>query len=192
MEELNLALLQQGDEREFARLVSLFAPKIYSTCLYIIQNKVDAEDLTQDVLTVLFLNLSKFKGESKLSTWIYRICINKCSEHMRHKSRKKRNGFLVSISTFFHLTNHQTPEQDLMLDERKTILFQALSTLPENQRIAYTLFHMEERTYAEIGEIMNCSVNAVESLMFRAKQNLKKKLEVLLEDAPKESIIRKR
>jgi RNA polymerase sigma-70 factor (ECF subfamily) len=73
MEELNLALLQQGDEREFARLVTLFAPKIYSTCLYIIQNKADAEDLTQDILTVLFLNLPKFKGESKLSTWIYRI-----------------------------------------------------------------------------------------------------------------------
>jgi RNA polymerase sigma-70 factor (ECF subfamily) len=94
---------------------------------------------------------------------------------------------LVSIGAFFHLTNHHTPEQDLMLDERKQILFKSLSTLAENQRIAYTLFNLEERTYAEIGDIMNCSVSAVESLMFRAKQNLKKKLTVLLEDTPKES-----
>lgn len=171
--------LKQGDERAFSQLVVGFSQRIYNLCLSILQNQEDAEDATQEVFSTVFLSVKEFKGESKLSTWLYRIAINKCQEHLRKKNRKKRFGFLVSIEksesaelspSFFH------PGIELENKERAAILFAAVDRLPENQKVAFTLHKMEGVSYEEVAETMGMTLSSIESLLFRAKQNLKKSL----------------
>lgn len=178
--------LKKGSQSAFNLLVSVFSQKVYNLVLGILQNEQDAEDVTQEIFTTVFLSIDQFKGDSKLSTWIYRVSVNKCQEFIRKKTRKKRFGFIIPIdksestiqisSTFMH------PGLELENQERGAILFAAINALPENQKTAFTLFNLECIPYEEIAQIMNTSLSAVESLIFRAKQNLKKALSEYYEE----------
>ena len=72
--------LKKGDERAFHLLLKTFSEKIYNLSFSILQNQEDAEDITQEIFVTVYLSISQFKGDSKLSTWIYRITVNKCQE----------------------------------------------------------------------------------------------------------------
>ena len=105
MEEKSLIKnLKVGDENAFKFLVENYKGFIYNTCLSIIQNTEEADDLTQEVFIQIFKSIKGFKGNSSLSTWIYRITISKCFEYLRFKKRKKRfsqiiNLFIDDVST---------------------------------------------------------------------------------------------
>ena len=182
MEENFIGQLREGKLNAYRSLVAEFAGRIHNTALGLLQNKEDAEDITQEVFIEIYQSVSRFKERSKLSTWIYRITISKSLELLRSRSRKKRTGVLLSLfgrenklsvtstSTFYH------PGVKLENKERATILFQAIEKLPVNQRTAFTLHNLEDLSYAELAEIMGVSVSSVESLLFRAKQNLRKLL----------------
>jgi RNA polymerase sigma-70 factor (ECF subfamily) len=76
-EEIDIVALQKGDEKAYQDLVNVFSKPIFNTCFYILQNREEAEDVTQDIFVTVFQSITFFKGDSKLSTWIYRIAINK-------------------------------------------------------------------------------------------------------------------
>ncbi|MES2800382.1 MAG: sigma-70 family RNA polymerase sigma factor [Bacteroidota bacterium] len=176
----HIELLKQGDERAFTLLIDRYSKMVFNLSLQLLQNEKDAEDATQEVFTIVFLTAKQFKGDAKLSTWMYRIAINKCQEMIRARSRKKRFGFMTSIDTHENssvsLTNFQHPGIELENKERITILFSAINKLPENQRIAFVLHKIDGLSYDEIAGGMETSLSSVESLIFRAKQNLKKLL----------------
>lgn len=179
-EQLNSIALLAQDQNEFKKLVIQFEKQVFNLCAYLLNNKFDAEDVTQEVFISIFQSLPQFKGDAKLSTWIYRITVNKCREQIRHKSRKKRFGILIDLfdrTNFTITSNDRTPEEQLFNDERTNLLLTAIEALPENQRLAYTLHNMEDFSYKEIAELMEVSISSVESLIFRAKKNLKVKLE---------------
>lgn len=162
----------------FALLVDEYSAKIYSICWSILKNELDAEDAVQEVFVSVWLGMSSFKGDSLLSTWMYRITVNKCNELLRKKNRKKRfalfsdnNEQLPSIEN-----NEMHPGITLENKERGQILMYAIQVLPENQATAYTLNKLEAFNYEEVAAIMQISISAVESLLFRAKANLKKHL----------------
>lgn len=167
----------------FEELVNAHKVRVFNTAISFLQNKQDAEDLTQEVFMEVYRSLHKFKGESTVSTWIYRITVNKSLDHLRKKDRKKRFGFITS------LFNKESGELNLdashfdhpgILMEKKELsrsLFAAIDSLSENQKTAFILFHLEELSQKEIGQVMNLSVKAVESLIARAKLSLKEKLE---------------
>ena len=181
-EEHFIARLKQKDEVAFRELVEQFGDKVFNTALGIVQHPEDAEDISQDVFIEVFHSIDHFKGESKLATWIYRIAVTKSLEFLRKKKRSKRFAFVQSI---FGLES-SLPEKDaphfyhpgvqLENKERSAILFQAINSLPEKQKSAFVLHKLEDLSYAEIAEVMKISLSSVESLMFRAKQNLQKLL----------------
>jgi RNA polymerase sigma factor (sigma-70 family) len=148
-----------------------------------LQHREEAEDITQEVFIEVYQSLSKFKEQSTISTWIYRITVNKCLDHLRAKKRHKRFGFITSL--FHHETGevlHEVshfdhPGIELEKKEKAKLLFQAIEYLPENQKTAFILWHIEDLPQKEIAAIMQCSINAVESLLQRAKANLRKELE---------------
>jgi RNA polymerase sigma-70 factor (ECF subfamily) len=180
-EVLNIDTLRSGNQKEFEKLVVQFEKQVFNLAAYLLNNKSDAEDATQEVFVLIYQSLNNFKGDSKISTWIYRITINKCKEIIRHKSRKKRFGILIDLfeqSNSSLKSKELTPEEILFEDERTNKLLSAIESLPDTQRIAYTLHNMEDFSYKEIAELMQVSVSSVESLIFRAKKNLKSKLEV--------------
>jgi RNA polymerase sigma factor (sigma-70 family) len=183
--------LKKNDEKAFQLMVDLFSKKVYNTCIGMLQNMEDAEDVTQEIFITVHLNIGLFKEESSLSTWIYRISVNKCLEFIRKKHRKKRVGVFKSIFTSDGekaLENHSDfihPGIQLENKERAKVLFKAIELLPEQQKSAYVLHKLEQISYNEIAGIMEVSLSSVESLLFRAKQNLKKHLATYYEENEK-------
>lgn len=130
----------------------------------------------------IYRSLADFRGEAQLSTWIHRIAVSKSLDAIRKRKRKKRMGSvkqllgLDDMHTDPHLPEQLNPDQITEEDERRTLLYRTLERLPENQRIALTLTQLQGFSYQEAAEIMDTSVSSVESLIFRGKKNLKKKL----------------
>ena len=84
--------LQQGDQMGFVTVIDLYQNMVYNTALGIVQNEADADDITQDVFEQVYISIGSFKGESKLSTWLYKITISKSLDHVKKKKRKKDLG----------------------------------------------------------------------------------------------------
>ena len=183
MEEQELvAALQNRQETAFKYLVEKFQNKVYNTVLSIIQNDMEAEDISQEVFIEVYESINKFKGESKISTWIYRISTTKALEAYRKKKTQKRFAFLTSLfggeddEIIHHPVEFEHPGVVMENKERAGILFSAIAQLPENQKVAFTLCNIEGLSYQEITEVMQISLSSVESLIFRAKTNLRKSL----------------
>jgi len=171
--------LKQGDQAGFTAVMDLYKDMVYNTAIGIVQNADDADDITQEVFVQVYLSINAFKGESKLSTWLYRITISKALDHEKKKKRKKRFAFIQSLVSSqdndqHHPVEFNHPGVQLEKKEKAAELFKALKKLPDKQRVAFTLHKIEGQSYQEIAEIMNTSLYAVESLMGRAKTNLKK------------------
>ena len=142
-----------------------------------IQSTEEAKDLTQEVFVEVFLNIENFKAQSKLSTWIYRIAINKALNHQRFKKAKKRLGEVLSIFNLLPVDDAPDFVHPGILLENKELsasLYQAINQLPDKQKTAFVLRQLEDLSYNEIAEVMQITIPSVESLLFRAKQNLQK------------------
>jgi RNA polymerase sigma-70 factor (ECF subfamily) len=174
--------LRQGDELAFKSLVTTYQDMVYNTALGIVQNSEDAEDVTQEVFIQVYRSIDQFKGDARLSTWMYRITTTKALDHIRSRRRKKRFAFITSLfgpndELVHDPVDFQHPGVALDRKEQAALLFRMIDQLPENQKVAFTLHKTEELSYQEIAEVMQLSVSAVESLLFRARQNLRKLLE---------------
>jgi len=174
-------LLQQGDGSAFKKLVEEWQDMVYNTAVSIVQNADDADDITQEVFIQVYQSISSFKGESKFSTWLYKVTLSKSLDHEKKKKRKKRFAFVQTLfgnhdDEQFHPVEFDHPGIQLEKKQRASELFRALKQIPDKQRIAFTLHKLEGQSYQEVAEIMNTSLYAVESLMSRAKINLKKVL----------------
>lgn len=174
--------LRNGDEQAFKLLVETYQDMVFNTAIGIVQNAEDAEDVAQEVFIKVFHSIHSFKGESKLSTWMYRITLSSALDHVRSRKSKKRFAFLQRLFGNGNEPLHEVPDfyhPGVALDQKENAakLFKAIDKLPESQKIAFTLHKLENLSYQEISEVMKTSVSAVESLMHRAKQNLRKMLE---------------
>ena len=176
--------LQIGNQIAFGQLIDTYQQKVFSTCISFIPNKEDAEDVSQEVFITIFKSIHQFKENSKLSTWIYKITTNKCLEFIRKKQAKKRFAFMQTIlgneipidkTNYFTEFNH--PGILLENQEKATILFKAIHTLPEIQRVVFTLAKVDGKSYQEIVEITGKSLSSIESVIYRAKKGLQEKLE---------------
>ena len=175
--------LKQGDETAFKTIVETWQDMVYNTALGIVQNPEDAEDIAQEVFVQVYESIHSFKGEAKFSTWLYKITVTKTMDHLRRKKRKKRFAFVQSLFGANDEIAHDPPDfhhPGVALDKKETAaeLFKAIDQLPENQKIAFTLNKLEGLNYQEVSEIMNTTVPSIESLLHRAKNNLKKLLEI--------------
>ena len=180
-EQQLITALCNGEEPAFKELVDQFGDRVFNTALGLLQHQEDAEDIAQEVFIQVYRSINQFKGDSLLSTWIYRITVTKSLDHLRSKKRKKRLGFIRSI---FGDNNQLIVDPvDLIhpgiIQENKedaVILFRMVDQLPENQRTAFILNKVEDLSYREIADILKTTESAVDSLLQRAKQNLRKKI----------------
>jgi len=185
-QELILAL-QQKSETAFRELVDLYQNRVYNTCLGLLQNDEEAEEAAQDVFIEIYKSIDKFRGDAKLSTWMYRIATTKSLERIRKRKTQKRFAFLQSLTggdQDYESTSNATFDHPGVILENKEhaqALFKAIKELPESQRVAFTLHKVEGLPYQEISEVLETSVSSVESLMFRARKNLQKKLKAYYE-----------
>ena len=176
--------LRNGEEWAFRELVNRFQDRVFNTSLGLLQNSADAEDIAQEVFIQVYRSINNFKEESSLATWIYRITVTKSLDHLRSKKRKKRFGFISNLfgadnKPVYDPAEFNHPGVQLDRKEDAAILFSLIDQLPENQRTAFILNKVEELSYREIAAILNSTEPAVDSLLQRAKQNLRKKINEL-------------
>lgn len=174
--------LRDGNQTAFKYLVDNYQDRVFNTAIGIVQNAEDAEDVAQEVFIQVYRSIHGFKGESKLSTWLYRIATTRALDLLRSRKSKKRFGFMQRLfgdgnEPLYELPDFNHPGVALDKKENSAKLFRAIAQLPDNQKTAFTLHKLEDLSYQEISEVMQTSVPAVESLMHRAKQNLRKILE---------------
>ena len=144
-----------------------------------VQDEGLAEDIAQEVFITVFRSILSFNAQSSLSTWIYRITVNKCLDHLRSKKRQRFSLFSQLFQKDGGPVNEKRafdhPGIQLEQRENARYLFQAIDQLPNNQKTIFILAHIEDLPQKEIAEIMNMSLKAVESVLQRAKANLRKK-----------------
>lgn len=174
-----LVRLQNGEEAAFDEVVQSTQKLVFNAALNVVQNKLDAEDITQDVYLKLYEKIAGFKGESALSTWLYRITIRQALDYEKRKRRKKHGGGLMQVwikDSENEIVEPENPGISLDKKEQAGYLFAAIKKLPEPQRIAFTLQQLEGLKVGEIAEIMKRSGAGIESLLVRARINLRKYL----------------
>ena len=176
--------LREGDQEAFKVLFEKFKLPIFNTCLSYLQNTEEAEEVTQDVFVEIYRSVTHYKAESTLSTWIYRISVNKCLDFLRHRKRKKRSGLLISLfkreSTELQIDTPHFNHPGVILEnkEKAALLFKIVDKLPDQQKTAFILSQIEDLPQKEIATVMKLSEKAVESLLQRAKVNLRRDLEI--------------
>lgn len=171
-----------NDEQAFCSLVKKYQRLVYATCFRLVKSPSDAEDLTQDVFVEIFRSLSLIRKDNDLSGWIFKIAFNKSLSFLRKHNPVKRSNS-VSIDSSSHELERihrqvepNSPHHTLEEEETRRVVFQALDQLPENQRKVILLHKFENFSQKEICEQMGLSLVSVESLIYRAKTNLRKSL----------------
>jgi RNA polymerase sigma factor (sigma-70 family) len=152
--------------------------KVYNLALHYVQNVEDAEEITQDVFVSVYRSINTFNNNSKISTWIYQITINKALDYIRSKNRKKRysqfTAFILGKGESRELEPVVFDHPGVLLEQKENMarIFHCINQLPKNQKTVLILSKIEGKSQKETAEIMNISPKAVESLVQRAKSKL--------------------
>ena len=164
----------KGDISAFEQIVNKYKRFVMNVAYRFVQDPSKVEDIAQEVFIKVHNSARSYKPKTKLSTWIYKVTANLCLNEIR--SRKHFPA--TSLETMSEIPDslRPTPRENLEKAELKHLVREAISFLPDRQRMVVILQKYEGLSYQEISEIMGCSVSAVDSLLQRAKQNLKDKL----------------
>ena len=179
-----MARIAEGDEYAFETLVNRHQTSILNLIYRFIGDRAQAKDLAQEVFLRVWQAAKSYEPRAKFTTWIYRITANLCLNELKSARRKKWLQFLRSDGDYEIQTEEAfpdgspSPEDVLLAKERSRQISNALQSLPENQRMALVMKKYDDLSYQEIAQILACSVSAIESLLVRAKRNLKEKLKI--------------
>lgn len=180
---IDIKAIQKGDRQAFEYFVNQTHESVYRLLFRFVQNKDDAEDLVQEVYLEVYNSIYKFKGKSSIKTWLYRISVNKALNFIK-KAKKHKNQLTIEPGN----QDEENPQIQVEADRKSEAGFHlenrelyhalnaAMNKLPERQRTAFVLHNHEGQSYQTIAEILNTSLSSVESLIFRARVNLKQDL----------------
>lgn len=182
---------KEDDERAFGELVSRYETKVYSLALRMVRNPEDAEDVLQDTFLRAYRGIKSFQGASTFSTWIYRITANSALMRLRKKQLPT-----VSIEdqdereTPVNIADWTPgPAEQLMTQELQHEMDEAIEALPPEFRQVFILRDVEERSNAEVAEILDLSVAAVKSRLHRARLKVRNRLAGYFTDNEKRRIM---
>ena len=175
---INLTI--EGNSNAFGILVDRYKDLVFSLALKMVKNREEAEEVAQDTFIKVFKSLSKFKGDSKFSTWIYKVAYNTCLDRLK---KNKREQHVVSIDEF---NSNQIKSLDDALDvmeeeQRNQTIQDCINLLPSDDAFLLTLFYFEEQSLEEIAKVIGLTANNVKVKLFRSRKKLtailKEKLE---------------
>lgn len=179
-----LSQIAKGNEKALRDLYENYSVNAYNTIISYTQDAEDAEEILQDVFITIHNSAAKFNFKSKIGTWIYRISVNKSLDFLRKKNAEKRKGIFTSLykkdsgEIKIDSPDFNHPGVKMENKEDAQYLFKVIETLPEKQKTAFILTQIEDLPYKEAAKVMDVSSKAIESLVQRAKINLRKGLVV--------------
>jgi RNA polymerase sigma-70 factor (ECF subfamily) len=168
---------QEGNSDAFASLFHTHKARIYSVCLRMTNNAAEAEDLTQDAFLQVFRKLATFRGDSALSTWLYRIAVNTVLMHFRKKVLRQ-----ISLDEPYNQDAKVVRREYGSRDDRLTgsvdriALARAIKELPDGYRTIFLLHEVEGYEHQEIAELLDCSVGNSKSQLHKAKLRIRELL----------------
>ena len=183
-EEALIKAILKGDVKAYEALISRYEKKIYALCLHLLKDPEEAYDAAQEVCLKIWKQLGTYKGQAKLSTWIYRMTTNQCLDILR---KYKRRGYELSL-----FLDEQTGEEEKLTDQARIwedvssyieqkelgeVLKQGIGELKEDYQTVIVLRDIEQRSYEEIADILGISLGTVKSRLSRARSTLRKILE---------------
>ena len=163
--------LLHGDTKAMTVLVGRYKDLIYTLALRMLKNREEAEEVSQDTFIKMYKSLAKFKGDSKFSTWLYKVAYNNCLDRIK-KNKKQWND--VAINEF---TEHQIKTLDNALDtlveeERQQTIQNCLQLLPSDESFLLTLYYYEDLSLEDISKIVGITANNVKVKLFRSRKKL--------------------
>ena len=177
-------LVQQiiaGNENAFRYVVANHQRLVLHIVGRVVKQQEDVEDICQEVFMKVFRKIKKFRGESKLSTWIATIAYNTSITHIRGRGRKLEVLTDEEARLDLGKTDDWVVQKAVEKEEAKAILLQMIEKLPVQYRTVLTLFHLEEFSYKEVEEITGMPEGTIKSYLSRARKLLKDKLEKVIE-----------
>jgi len=167
----------EGDHRAFQILIDDYQRLVGHVVFRMVPNATDQQDLCQDIFLKIYQNLVSFQFQSKLSTWIARIAFNTCLNYLEKKKVALFDDLTVEKITLDSLAGTlETPAEFTERSDRLSRLQREIAQLPLQYRTMLTLYHLEEMSYREIGEIMSMPEGTVKNYLFRARKYLKDRL----------------
>ena len=170
-DQVYIEAILNGDANAFTVLVNRYKDLVYTLALRMMKHTEEAEEAAQDTFIKAYKSLNKFKGDSKFSTWIYRVAYNTCLDRLK---KNKRQQYTVEINEY---TEHQVKTIDNALDqieakEKEQAIQECLALLPSEDSFLLTLYYFEELSLEEIGKIVSLKPNNVKVKLFRSRKKL--------------------
>jgi len=168
---------QQGEEDAFAALFNAHKAKVYSLCLRMTSNTAEAEDLTQDAFLQVFRKLATFRGDSALSTWLYRVAVNTVLMHFRKKGLRQLSlDEPINPAAGVQKREHGKNDDRLSGSVDRIALTRAMKELPIGYRTIFVLHEIEGYEHHEIARLLRCSVGNSKSQLHKAKMRMRELL----------------
>lgn len=172
-----IAMVVSGDQDAYRVLVDRYSNLVYTVAVRIVGNEEDAEDVAQETFVRAYRALARFRGDSKFSSWIYRIAVNRALTHLK---RRKRRPATVELSATPSVASEVTsrrveenPEQVVLSDEFRAQVRDAVAQLPGHYGAAITLFYLEEKSYKEVAAILGLPMGTLKTHLHRARTLLR-------------------
>ncbi|PHR74096.1 MAG: RNA polymerase [Lutibacter sp.] len=161
----------KGDSNSFGIIVERYQNMVFALALKMLKHREESEEVSQDTFIKVYKSLSKFNGESKFSTWIYRIAYNTCLDRIK-KNSKYNNDVEINDITSNEIFQVENIFDSLENKERSIIIKECMDKLPEDERIIMHLFYFEELSLKEIVDIVSVNEGNVKVKLFRARKKL--------------------
>ncbi|WP_452225844.1 RNA polymerase sigma factor [Lacinutrix cladophorae] len=170
-DQIIIQRILEGETKAFAVLVDRYKDLVFTLAMQMVKNREEAEEVSQDTFIKVFKKLQHFKGDSKFSTWIYRITYNTCLD--RIKSNKwKQNTVAINEFTEQEVKTLDNALSNLEATERKQAIHDCLQMLPANDCALLTLYYFEELSLEEIAKVIGVKANNVKVKLFRSRKKL--------------------
>jgi RNA polymerase sigma-70 factor, ECF subfamily len=175
--------VKEGDSAAFTELVDKYKQPVMNLVTRMLRDQTEAEDVAQNVFVQVYRSAHRYEITAKFSTWLFTIARNLCLNEIRRRSRHPTESMDARHPDQSELPLQQfedkkgaTPPQSLLHSELEEKTAEAIAELPENQRMALMLCRQEDLSYEDIAKVLNCSVSATKSLIFRGRETLKARL----------------
>lgn len=173
-DEQLVARIRQGEEEAYRVLVERHRNYVYTLIYRMAPHPQTAEDLTQEAFIKLFRSLEHFRGDSKFTTWLYRLTANLVTDYLRSQRRKPYEAILDKVKGWFG-DRKEEPEAKILQKEEQETMQRLLSELPDKYRLIMYLYHYKQLSYQEISEVTNLPIKTIETRLYRGKSLLKQK-----------------
>lgn len=164
-------LILNGNTNAFHILVDRYKDLVYSLSLRMLKNREEAEEVSQDTFVKVFKSLPRFKGDSKFSTWIYKIAYNTCLDRLK-KNKKFYNDVPIDEFTEHQVRTIDDALENLEAKEREQAIQDCISLLPNEDGFLLTLYYFEEQSLDDISKVMGLTPNNVKVKLFRSRKKL--------------------